>query len=358
MSVITPNSEQTWRYISNNIKIKLKREGKTIIIGFDDKEIRLPPYPKIRSVKLIEVNGRHVPIDIPKDWIAQWKANGSNIRFFSLNGILLAFLRGGYLLDWKQYYALLSYSKLKNLIELSSNYIVFGELVGPKSLVGECKEHWKEFLGEDIGVLIFEIYDLRNNVFLPINEAESLSRKYGLDYIKTVYKIDISELYNMMENFLKICEGKMWEGFVFKDKMRGSIKDVKEKTFKWRLDQTPEFMFKVIPKRKKEAKRDARLLQYKEAFRKFLFEGYLDPPHTREEVSKEAYMLRNKILELINLGQKEPKKELKIKISREISESIRELCQIIFPDEIREEEIFKQLIKQLVKAINRIVWAT
>ena len=140
-TVISPSNERTWNYIKENApSINLIRKGRAIELSFKGKTLFLPSYPEIDSVSLIRKNGTIIPKDIPSNWVAQWKANGSNIRIFAVNDVIIAITRGGYLLDWRPYQSIITSDLKKSLLNAVNNgrYVLFGELVGPKSLVRLC----------------------------------------------------------------------------------------------------------------------------------------------------------------------------------------------------------------------------
>ena len=93
----------TYRYLMDKLGgIQLERFGKTVVVHYQGKTFRLPPYPEIKSVRILREGDVPVP-QVPRDWVVQWKANGSNIRVIVVGGEIVAVTRGGFLVDWSVY---------------------------------------------------------------------------------------------------------------------------------------------------------------------------------------------------------------------------------------------------------------
>ena len=171
---VTPSNMYTWNYIREHIEgIEIARVGRAIKIRASGLDVTLPPYPEIEHVRILRRDGILIP-EVPSNWVAQWKANGSNIRIYSVRGEIIAVSRGGFLLDWKPYIALVR-SPLKDILANAleeENFVLFGELVGPQSLVRICPKYWREYIGGDIGYLLFDIYDLEHQRFLDLRFVE------------------------------------------------------------------------------------------------------------------------------------------------------------------------------------------
>ncbi len=348
-SPITPSNMNTWKYIEQRIEqISIGRMGRTLIIRIDDREVRIPPYPEIKPVKLIREET--IKPDVPRDWIAQWKANGSNIRIYSINDVLIAVSRGGFLLDWKPYAYLID-SKLKErLLEATrgGRYVLFGELVGPKSLVHLCVEYWRKYLGGDIGYLLFDVFDIEHQLFLDIRHVQRIADEYGIMFSPTEWEVEPDLLAKRMEGFLHTCHGEAWEGFVFKDPKRGSYKDVEQRTLKWRMDETREYAIKIF----RRTIRDPVSWRIYEALRKFIFEGYLDPPITINHAEEETYKIREQIQEaLAAMDKGEIAKERADKI---IKKNLYRLAEYILSKKIKSDRWYKKARGEAIKMFRKI----
>jgi len=352
--VVSPSNKDTWKFITDNLSgIKIIKRGRGVQIEYGDEQIFLPPYPEIESVSLVREGGLIIPKDIPDDWVAQWKANGSNIRIFAIDDVLIAITRGGYLLDWKPYQSL-TLSALKEMLINAvgdGRYVLFGELVGPKSLVRLCVNEWRNFIGGDIGYILFDVYDRENNEFIPMRQVEALAKENNLLFSPTEWAIDFKKLNEKMSEFLKICDGEMWEGFVFKNKERGSLKVIKEKTRKWRLDETKGFAIHLYKKKLRNP------LSWKifEALRKFILEGYLDPPITVKSTDKEMIKIRFSILKML---EKTSNKSIREKIDKEIRKMLDMLLDNILSTEVLKEKAIKKAKKEATKMFRKIyIWS-
>jgi len=352
--VVSPSNKNTWKFITDNLSgIKIIKRGRGVQIEYGGEQIFLPPYPEIESVSLVREGGLIIPKDIPNDWVAQWKANGSNIRIFAINDVLIAITRGGYLLDWKPYQSLTLSALKEMLINAVSDgrYVLFGELVGPKSLVRLCVNEWRNFIGGDIGYILFDVYDRENNEFIPMRQVEALAKEHNLLFPPTEWALDFKKLNEKMSEFLKICDGEMWEGFVFKNKERGELKTIKEKTKKWRLDETREFATQIYKRRLRNP------LSWKifEALRKFILEGYLDPPITIDSANEKVMEMRSSILEML---EKASDKSLRERIDKEIRKALERLLDTILSAEILKEKATKKAKKEAIKMFRKIyIWS-
>jgi len=349
-------TQRTWDYLEGimSTKIKYRRSKYSVILEYSGREVFIPAYPRIESPRYI-FDERTVPTDLPKEIdIVQWKANGSNVRVFAVGNILLAFVRGGQILDFKQYIALTREDFAKRLIELSrdENVVIFGELVGPDSLVRLCINEWRSILGGDIGYLIFDVYRLEEKRFLSMDEVVEVAGKYKLRMVPTEWDIDIDKLYARIASFHRLCRGELWEGFVLKNRERGSYSIVRRLTLKWRLEHMKEF----APKGK-DLKTKRRILDLAEVIRKYVMEGYLDPPRTKVEETERSIRLRQRAKVLVEKGGNALEKQERIAISKELNEILDELLDEIISDEIKERDDYGKIKKfGIKKFIKSVVW--
>ena len=346
---ITPPSRSTWNYLSERIDgIVLEKYGRSVVIRIRGREIRLPPYPEVEAVRLIRRDGLIIP-DVPDDWVAEWKANGSNIRIYSIDGEIIAITRGGFLLDWKPYKYIVESSLKEKLIPATENgrFLLFGELVGSKSLVRICPEYWRKYLGGEIGYILFDVYDLERGVFIDIDSARGIAEKYGMLSPPTDI-VDPKKLMDRMEEFLRICGGEVWEGFVFKNPDRGTIKDIAEKTLKWRLDETREYAERIYRRRY----RDPLSWKIYQALRKFVIEGYLDPPITVEQATEEAWDIRETILSILD---KADKREIPIdKADKKVKDRLYSLTERILSAKIKQDKWYKKARSTAIKIFRKL----
>lgn len=348
-SPVTPSNRYTWEYIRERLECEIVRIGRSVVVKYGDGEIRLPPYPEVDSVEIVRKNNTIIP-KVPSDWVAQWKANGSNTRLFSINGVLLGFTRGGFLLDWKPYMSLVESDLKDKIISLIENegYVLFGELVGPKSLVRICPDYWKRFLNADIGYLVFDIFDLDSEVFIGLSEVYGIAEKYGIMTPPVEKDLSPENLTNRLEEFIKICNGEVWEGFVFKNQERGPLNMIFQTTKKWRLDETKEYAERIF----RRTLRDPFVWKILEAVRKFVFEGYLDPPITRNIVDDESFHIRNRILEFLEKLEKgEMPRDI---VDKKIKRELYELLGKIVSDKTRSDRLYKKAEKNVVKLFRKL----
>lgn len=346
---MSPSNINTWRYLEDRISgLEVSRSGRTFIIKIHDEEIRLVPYPEVCSVRLIRNGG--VRPDVPSGWIAQWKANGSNIRIYSLGEEIIAVSRGGFLLDWKPYSYLLKSAIKDKLVEATEGgrYLLFGELVGPQSLVRLCIGYWRKYLGEDIGYLLFDVFDMDKQIFIDMKSVEALARRHGLMFSPTEWSLELGKLLERIEEFLGICGGEVWEGFVFKDPRRGTYRDIEEGTLKWRLDETREYAKKIY----RRIVRDPLAWKIYEAFRKFVFEGYLDPPITLEQVGDDALEVRNRIQSIIEGMEKGD--ILKEKADKMVKKELYRLAEKILSQKVKSDRWYNKARGGAIKLFRRL----
>ncbi len=353
-SAISSSNINTWNFISKNLPgIELFKKGRSVEIEYVGKRIFLPPYPEIDSVTLIRKDNLIIPENIPNDWVAQWKANGSNIRIFAIDDVLIAITRGGYLLDWRPYQSIMDSPLKENLIHATMNgrYILFGELVGPKSLVKLCMEAWREYLNGDIGYILFDVYDRIADIFIDLKNVKQLAESSNLLFPPTEWELDVDVLNKRLRDFLEICDGEMWEGFVFKNRERGNFLEIKEKTRKWRLDETREFALEIYKRRSKMP------LSWKifEALRKFIIEGYLDPPITIRESNPSILEIRNDILSILKESKERAMRE---KADKKIKEVLNVLVDAILSEEVRGSEGIKKAKNEAIKIFRKVyIWS-
>lgn len=349
VSPISPSSRRTWDYISDKIRdIVLEKVGRSVVVKIRGEEIRLPPYPEVNHVKLVRENGKIIP-DVPDDWVAEWKANGSNIRIYCVDEEIIALTRGGFLLDWKPYINLVESPLKKNLISATENgrFLLFGELVGPKSLVKLCVKFWKNYIGGDIGYLLFDVYDIERGVFISLQEVRRLADKHGL-MVTQHERIIPEKLMSRMEEFLKICGGEVWEGFVFKDTNRGTPREIAEKTLKWRLDETKEYAERIYRRKY----RDPLAWRIYEAFRKFIIEGYTDPPITVDKASDEAWKIRDTILSTLNkLEEGEIPRD---KADKKVKDRLYSLAEGILSQKTKHDKLYRKSKSKAIKIFRKI----
>ncbi len=350
---ITASNKGTWNFISGKLPgITISRKGRSVHINYAGEEVFLPPYPEIESVKLTRRDGLIIPENISGNWVAQWKANGSNIRIFVINDVLIAVTRGGYLIDWKPYQSLIKSEIKEPLIRAvqGGRYVLFGELVGPKSLVRLCNNEWREYIGGDLGYILFDVYDRSRGISIDLRTVEDLARKSSLLFPPTEWEIDVKKLNMELEKFLEICNGEMWEGFVFKNKERGDPREIRDKTFKWRLDETREFATKIYEKRS----RDPYSWKIFEALRKFIIEGYLDPPVTVSEQNERMLEIRNEILELLKRAEDKSARE---KLDKEIRRKLNNLLDELLAGDEKKSKTLQKAKSEAIKTFRKIfIW--
>ncbi len=303
-SIINASNSKTWNALKdklNNVEFERRKTGAIKVTFNGEKVLWLPSYPKLDYVNLIRETEKITRFDVPNGFVAQWKANGSNIRFINLQDNLLAFTRGGYILEWRPYEMIKKTGLADLLMDTSKGgrYLLFGELVGSKSLVRICPNWWDEYLGAPIDYILFDVYDVITGKFVDLNTVRNLAVKHGLRYSPTQWKWNSEQLLKLADEFLETCNGEVWEGFIFKNVYRGSPMDIASKTFKWRLDMTKGYVERILEKRN-TGKLEWDIFN---ALRKFIFEGYLDPPLTIEAESKSLSALRNTIIELISVAK-------------------------------------------------------
>lgn len=349
-SVVSPSNKKTWEYLENKIgKINLQRKGRTVYISVEDEEYKLVPYPEIDHVKLERENGLVVPKGIDASWTAQWKANGSNIRIYEVGNELIAFTRGGYLLDWRPFQALINSELKDNLLDAveEGRYLLFGELVGRDSLVKLCVKEWNSYLKANIGYLVFDIYDMEKEAFLGLRDVEKHSTKHGLRFAETEWEWTAEKLNTLLEKFLNTCGGEMWEGFVFKKPDRGDINKVWKETLKWRMDSTKEYAHKVIRERTKQKK----VWELYEALRKFIIEGYTDPPITKREVSEEENRIREQIQEILKRAENVAERE---KLEKKLKNKLLTLTDRIVSNELKTDKKYNKIKWEASKIFIKI----
>lgn len=340
-SVARGSAIKTLAFIENHLQgIRFEKHGRTVIVDYNDRSILLPPYPEVRSVVLERKDGLIVPL-VNKDFVVQWKANGSNTRIAVIGDVPLVFTRGGFLIDWNVYYAIINSSFVQRVINLfrdKEELVLFGELVGRKSLVRVCTKQWDEILKSDLEYLVFDIFDRKTGEFIPIRKVDEIAQEYGLKTPKTMWDWNVSELNNLLNQFASTCDGELWEGFVFKNPDRGSYQVIKERTLKWRLDETREFAEKIF-----SSKLDATSKRIFDSLRKFVFEGYLDPPITKQEVSEKAWDLRERILQELERTKD------KNKLDKNIKKLLNELAK-----ELLAHNLKNKAINNAIKTFRRI----
>ncbi len=348
-SPITPSSLGTWKYLESNVKsLGLEKDGRKLIVLFSGRRIIIPPYPEIRSVRLMR-KGELIYPDIPEDFVAEWKANGSNIRIYALKDEIIATTRGGFLLDWKPYAALIESPLKERLLDACSEgrYVLFGELVGPKSMVRLCVDYWRKYLNADIGYLLFDTYDLVEGRFISLQAVEDLGRRSKIQ-IPPREALDVERLNSRLREFLRICHGEAWEGFVFKNTERGSVEDISKATFKWRLDETREYA-EIIAK---HTNRDPAVWKVYEALRKFVLEGYLDPPITLDTVDDEAWKIRNIILDLL---EKTYRGEIpRDRADKKVKDRLYSIASRILSEEIKRAHKYPKILSKAIKIFRKI----
>lgn len=351
---VTPSSKNTWGFIRDAMPgVDILRRGRSVIIKIRDEKLYIPPYPEIESVPFIRENNLIIPRGISDDWVAQWKANGSNIRVISINNVLLAFTRGGYLLDWKPYQSIINSDINDYLIAATGGgrFVLFGELVGAKSLVRLCVDEWRDYLHGELGYILFDVYDRERDLFIDLKEVEEIANKHSLLFPPTEWSIDYVRLNELLNRFMGICNGEMWEGFVFKNKERGKPFEVREKTKKLRLDEIREFAERIYRNRLG----DSVAWRIFEAIRKFIIEGYLDPPITVDEAKSEVFSVRNEILDMIErAGIRAEREELGKKLRGKLKELIEELLS----DEVKRDKAYRKAGNKAIKIFIRLyVWS-
>lgn len=348
-SPITPPSRNTWAYIEKHVEgIELERIGRSVLVRMSGRELKLPPYPEVNAVRLVRRDNIIIP-DVPDDWVAEWKANGSNIRIYSIDGEILALTRGGFLLDWKPYISLVE-SPLKDKLVAATEdgrFLLFGELVGPRSLTRICPDYWRKYIGGEIGYLLFDVYDMEKGVFISLENVRRLAERHGIMTVPTE-EIIPDRLMMRMEEFLGVCGGEVWEGFVFKNVERGTVGEVAKNTLKWRLDETREYAARVYMRRY----RDPLSWKIYQALRKFVVEGYLDPPVTVGEAPDEAWDARNIILTV--LDKVEDGEIPRDKADRTVKDRLYSLTERLLSQRVKRDRWYKKARSMAIKIFRKL----
>ncbi|MGQ4891652.1 MAG: RNA ligase family protein [Candidatus Njordarchaeia archaeon] len=354
-SVLNKGNVETWKYLANKIgEIEAYRKGRSVLIRFEGNEIYIPSYPKISNVELNREGDLIVPM-VPSSWVAQWKANGSNIRVFIVKNGIIALTRGGFLLDWKTYSNIINSDIKENLVNAveDGKYLLFGELVGPKSLVRLCVKQWREYLdNRELDYLLFDLYDMEKGEFIDLEHVKKHANKHDIRFIPTMWNIDVDELNELLHVFLNKCDGEMWEGFVFKDKKRGKYWDIVEGTKKWRMDATKEFAEYIYQVRYA----DELAWRIYEVMRKFILEGYLDTPDAKSEVESDVDQLRDEILSVLKKAQTD-RGHIE-EYEKKAKGLLKQILNVIIAGEIESNKQFKKSSWEAIKIFIKVyLWS-
>lgn len=350
-SVVTPLSTKTSRYIRNKLpNIEIRRHDYNVIVKVDEEELGLIGYPELKDAKFWSDSNR-IYVDVPNGWVAQWKANGSNVRIITINNVMLAFTRGGYLLWWGAYKSLVKSRMYEGLVSASSNgrYLLFGELVGRYSPNGRCVGYWRRFFGEDIGFVLFDIYDVEKRLFLDVRSMMRVAEKYGIVVAPVESRISPRKTYRTLYNFMRLHNARAWEGFVFKNKERGTISEIAEATKKLKAEK-----IKMRSKINSVYPQDEKLEKIYVSLAKFMIEGFLDPPITKKDVNNDVWRLRVKILrEIVENLVKDKQEYYRGWLYRQIEDLAD---RIILASTVKyvNEEIKYQVSRRLIESVSSL----
>lgn len=191
--------------------------------------IILPPYPKIGRIFVLKEGLERY---FTESFFVEEKADGYNIRVFSLNGKTFALTRGGFICPFSTD-RLMDLYDFKNFFQHFPNYILCGEIVGPNNPYMELYPPYIKF---DIDFRLFDIYDIKSGTFLLPEERYKIVEEFKIPSVFLYGKFNVSQIDTIKNLILKLnAEGI--EGVVFKSENKP------QKYFKY---ATPQINLKDI----------------------------------------------------------------------------------------------------------------